>query len=130
LLLYLIELHLDVATNLDVGSNKSYINFELKKKKGKIKFFDLSSRDLYNKNMNLYSNNRVLPIFKGKYIFKWEKLVKTVLWIIFAILIKSICQFVLGAEETSIEKLLLGLDCTFYLKYILGGSFMALLPDI
>jgi hypothetical protein len=80
--------------------------------------------------MNLYSSNRVLPIFKGKYKFKWEKLVKTVLWIIFAILIKSICQFVLGAEETSIEKLLLGLDCTFYLKYILGGCFMALLPDI
>jgi hypothetical protein len=107
-----------------------YINFELKKKKGKIKFFDLSSRDLYNKNLNLDYNNRILPIFKRKYIFKWENLVKTVLWVIFAILIKSICQYVLGAEETSIEKLLLGLDSVFYLECILGGCFMTLLPDI
>ena len=79
--------------------------------------------------MNLDYNNRILPIFKRKYIFKWENLVKTVLWVIFAILIKSICQYVIGAEETSIEKLLLGLDSISYLECILGGCFMTLLPD-
>jgi hypothetical protein len=46
---------------------------------------------------------------------------KIFLWILLTILIKSICQYILGAEETSIEKLFLGLDYPFYLGCNFGG---------
>lgn len=118
----------DLATINPVGSKQRLSITWIKNEK--VKFFDYSSPHLYNTNMDLgLMNNSVKLIVKGKFKFNRKKLVKTVLWVILAIVIKSICQYVLGAEVTSIENIVLGLDGPFYLGCIIGGWIMVLLQD-
>jgi hypothetical protein len=50
--------------------------------------------------------------------------------ILLAIVIKSICQYYLGAQETSLYKILLGLDLPFYEGWFLGGVFFFLFKII
>ena len=49
--------------------------------------------------------------------------------ILLAIVIKSICQYYLGAQETSLEKIFSGLDYPFYQGCFLGGVIMVLFQD-
>jgi hypothetical protein len=53
----------------------------------------------------------------------------TLLLVILAIIIKSICKYFLGAQETSLEKILSGLDYPFYQGCFLGGIIMVFIQD-
>lgn len=54
---------------------------------------------------------------------------KTLALIILAIVIKSICQYYLGAQETSLDKIFSGLDFPFYQGCFLGGILFSFLQD-
>ena len=58
-----------------------------------------------------------------------QKYLKTIFFVIIGIGIKSICQYFFGAEDTSIEKLILGLDYSFYLGCILGSWIIIIFQD-
>ena len=62
-------------------------------------------------------------------IINYKKLFKTILFVLIGILIKSVFQYIFGAEEMSIQKLIFGLDFPFYWGCIFGGWFMVLLQD-
>ena len=72
-------------------------------------------------------------LFKGLFnfqlVFNWKKYLKTIFFVIIGIGIKSICQYFFGAEDTSIEKLILGLDYSFYLGCILGSWIIIIFQD-
>ena len=72
-------------------------------------------------------------LFKGLFnfqlVFNWKKYLKTIFFVIIGIGIKSICQYFFGAEDTSIEKLILGLDYSFYLGCILGSWILIIFQD-
>jgi hypothetical protein len=54
---------------------------------------------------------------------------KTLALIILAIIVKSICQYYLGAQETSLEKIFSGLDYPFYQGCFLGGILFSFFQD-
>src|SRR6478735_8041855 len=56
-------------------------------------------------------------------------IVKSVFLVILAITIKSMCQYFFGAEETSLEKIILMLDYPFYMGCICGGIIMGLITE-
>jgi hypothetical protein len=98
----------------------------------KVEFFSFSSSVLYKTSLslNLGLVNRIaLPFSKNKIIFNWKKMGITLLLVILAIIIKSICQYFLGAQETSLEKILSGLDYPFYQGCFLGGIIMVFIQD-
>ncbi len=98
----------------------------------KVEFFSFSSSVLYktSPSQSLSIINRIaLPFSKSKIIFNWKKMGITLLLIILAIVIKSICQYFLGAQETSLEKILSGLDYPFYQGCFLGGIIMVFIQD-
>lgn len=95
----------------------------------KLKFFSYSSYLLYNPYQNLgIINNTALP-FYSKIIFNWKKLVRTLFLIILAIVIKSMCQYFFGAEETSLDKILLILDYPYYIGCLFGSIIMVFIQD-
>jgi len=58
-------------------------------------------------------------IIKNIKNFNWKKLSYSFIIILFTILIKSICQYYLGAEATSLGKIISSLDFSFF-----SGSFL------
>jgi hypothetical protein len=101
----------------------------------KIEFFSYSS-PLFTPDIaaNSYEglpliSSGVLPLKKIKIIFNLKKMAKTLAFILLAIFIKSICQYYLGAQETSLEKIFLGLDYPFYQGCLLGGVIMTFFQD-
>jgi len=58
---------------------------------------------------------------KKKFYINLKKLFKTLCFIVLAIIIKSICQYTFGAEETTMEKIFFCLDFPFYYGCILGS---------
>ena len=46
-------------------------------------------------------------INKKKFKISWKMMVKSIFLVILAITIKSMCQYFFGAEETSLEKIIL-----------------------
>ena len=58
-----------------------------------------------------------------------KKIAKTLALILLAIVIKSICQYYLGAQETSLDKILSGLDYPFYQGCFLGGILLSFFQD-
>ncbi len=96
----------------------------------KLEFFSYSSPVLY-KNSNYLGliNNVARPLKERKIIFNLKKMGKTLVLILLAVVIKSICQYYLGAQDTSLEKLFSGLDYPFYQGCILGGFIMIFFQD-
>jgi len=66
---------------------------------------------------------------KKKFYINLKKLFKTLCFIVLAIIIKSICQYTFGAEETTMEKIFFCLDFPFYYGCILGSWIMIILQD-
>lgn len=96
----------------------------------KLEFFSYSSPVLYNNSQYLsLISNTVFPLKERKIIFNFKKWGKISAFILLAIAIKSICQYFLGAQETSLEKILSGLDYPFYQGCILGGVIMSFFQD-
>jgi hypothetical protein len=93
-------------------------------------FFLFSSPLLYESsfNLNLISNT-ALPLKKRKLNFNLKKWGISFGLILLSIVIKSICQYFLGAQDTSLSKLLLGLDYSFYGGIFLGGILMSFTQD-
>jgi hypothetical protein len=110
-----------------LGPTKSCNIKEITKKT----FFSYSSPDLYNINISLgLMDNRVsLVNNNSKFVIKLRSLVKTFVLILIGISIKSLCQYFFGAEETSIDKIILGLDSPYLLGCIVGGLIMTILRD-
>lgn len=110
-----------------MGPTKSCNIKEITKKT----FFSYSSPDLYNINISLgLMDNRVsLVNNNSKFVIKLRSLVKTFVLILIGISIKSLCQYFFGAEETSIDKIILGLDSPYLLGCIVGGLIMTILRD-
>jgi len=93
-------------------------------------FFSYSSPVLYKSSYDLgLINSTALPLKKSKIIFNFKKMGKTLALILLAIVIKSICQYYLGAQETSLEKILLGIDYLFYEGCFLGGVIIHFFQD-
>ena len=93
-------------------------------------FFFYSSPVLYKSSQNLsLINNVALPLKKRKIIFNLKKLGQTLALIILAVVTKSICQYYLGAQETSLDKILCGLDYPFYQGCFLGGIILGFFQD-
>jgi hypothetical protein len=91
----------------------------------KLDFFSYSSAVLYKSPQDLgLMSSAALPL-----IFNLKKMAKTLALILLAIIIKSICQYYLGAQETSLEKIFSGLDYPFYQGCILGGVIMVFFQD-
>jgi len=96
----------------------------------KLDFFSYSSPVLYKSSYDLgLINSTALPLKKSKIIFNFKKMGKTLALILLAIVIKSICQYYLGAQETSLEKILLGIDYLFYEGCFLGGVIIHFFQD-
>lgn len=96
----------------------------------KLEFFSYSSPVLYkNSNYLGLRNNVARPLKERKIIFNLKKMGKTLVLILLAVVIKSICQYYLGAQDTSLEKLFSGLDYPFYQGCILGGFIMIFFQD-
>ena len=74
-------------------------------------------------------SNTVLPLKRSKIIFNLKKIGKTLVLILLAIVIKSISQYYLGAQETSLEKIFSGLDYPYYQGCLLGGVIMVFFQD-
>jgi hypothetical protein len=86
----------------------------------KLYFFFSSSPLLYKSSEDLYLISKAsLPLKK-----KLNKIGRTLALILLAIVIKSICQYCLGAQETSLDKVLSAIDYPFYLGCFLGGSLL------
>lgn len=93
-------------------------------------FFFYSSPDLYKSSTDLSLISSVaLSLKKRKIIFNFKKVGKSLALIILAVVIKSICQYYLGAQETSLEKILGGLDYRFYQGCFLGGILLSFFQD-
>lgn len=91
----------------------------------KLDFFFYSSPVLYKSYQDLsLTSNVALPL-----IFNFKKMGKTLALIILAIIVKSICQYYLGAQETSLDKILSGLDYPFYQGCFLGGILFSFFQD-
>jgi hypothetical protein len=113
-----------------VGSTQSHLHLKSHNNINKFDFFSYSSPVLYKSSQDLVLINSVaLPLKKRKIIFNFKKMGKTLALILLAIVIKSICQYYLGAQETSLEKIFSGLDFPFYQGCILGGVIMVLFQD-
>lgn len=56
-------------------------------------------------------------------------MVKTCFFVIIAILIKSVCQYFFGAEVTTFDRIILGLDYPFYNGCVFGGWIMVFIKD-
>ena len=96
----------------------------------KTEFFYYSSPVLYKNSSDLsLISNVVLPKEKIKIIFNFKKWGKTLAFIMLAIITKSICQYYLGAQETSWDKIILGLDYPFYQGCLLGGIILSFFQD-
>lgn len=95
-----------------------------------LEFFSYSSPVLYkNSNYLGLGNSVARPLKERKIIFNLKKMGKTLVLILLAVVIKSICQYYLGAQDTSLEKLFYGLDYPFYQGCILGGFIMIFFQD-
>jgi len=81
----------------------------------KPEFFSYSSSILHKnlEDLSLISREG-LPLKNNYIIFNFKKLAKILVLILSTIIIRSICQSYFGAEETSLQKILLGLDYPFY----------------
>lgn len=93
--------------------------------------FFLYSSPLLNKSsfeLTLISNT-TLALKKRKWNFNLKKWGISFGLILLGLVIKSICQYFLGAQETSLSKLLLGLDFPFYGGIYLGGILMDFTHD-
>jgi hypothetical protein len=96
----------------------------------KLDFFSYSSPVLYKSSQDLsLMINVALPLKKRKIIFNFKKMGKTLVLILLAVIIKSICQYYLGAQQTSLEKIFCELDYPFYQGCILGGILFGFLQD-
>ncbi len=82
-----------------------------------------------NSNYLGLGNSVARPLKERKIIFNLKKMGKTLVLILLAVVIKSICQYYLGAQDTSLEKLFYGLDYPFYQGCILGGFIMIFFQD-
>lgn len=93
-------------------------------------FFNYSSPILYKSSVDLaLISRRELGLGNPQIIVNYEKMAKTFLLILLAIVIKSICQYYLGAEQTSLNKILLVLDHAYYEGAFLGGSILIFIQD-
>jgi hypothetical protein len=93
-------------------------------------FFLYSSFLLYKsfEDLGLISSTG-LPLKKKYLKFDLKKIGKTLTFILLAIVIKSICQYCLGAQETSLDKVLSAIDYPFYQGCFLGGTLLILFQD-
>ena len=99
----------------EIGNLLSSGYFKENKEK-KLKFFSYSWPVFYKFNSTALSLKESRLTLK----FNWKKLGKTLIFLLLAIAIKSICQNLLGAEDTSLSKVLSALDYPFYLGCFLG----------
>jgi len=75
------------------------------------------------------SRGKDLTNKKEKFQISWKMMVKSVIFVLLAITIKSMCQYFFGAEETSLEKIILMLDYPFHMGCICGGIIMGLITE-
>ncbi len=100
--------------------------------KNNIKFFDYSSTLLNNKCKNLSSNNNIAVLSSSsnsKISFNLKKMGQTILWVVLAIIIKSLFQYLCGAEDITLMKIFSALDYPFYQGCVLGGCIMVFIRD-
>jgi hypothetical protein len=99
-------------------------------KSKKIDFFSYSSSNLYKDPESwLLSNNTVLPSKKLKLKIRLKKFALALMLIILSILIKSLFQYYLGAQQTSLQIIISGLDYSFYEGCFLGAILMIFFKD-